>query len=194
MIKAIAISLLIFLSFTKTSFGQDSYVLDWTYSEMFEFATGKFMVGDTLCQIMYGFYVVIVVEDLNTGVVKEVCVQYHFLEGAIRRDSGKTVIDTTNLKFSFSNPGALENIGFYSYSKEEFDFCTESISVSEVIDGWEEDPMEFGNMVSGECQKYIAHFLFDEHILTSAGGIIDHINIESKASIQEKIERRQRYK
>ncbi len=153
---------------------------------MFNHASGKFMRGDTVCQIYYSYYVVAEITNQNTKEIKEICVNYQFLEGAIDIDSTVTV-ETDNRKFKFYSKKALQNIGFHNYNLNEYKKCTDSIEVFDLLDIWNNKPEEFMNLYRFEnhCQKYVAHKLFKAGHMTGNGGLIGSLYIRTPEEIEE---------
>jgi len=132
--------------------------------------------------VIYHYYVVINVENLNTQESKEICVDYNFLEGAVERDSN-AIIDEENLIFKFTEVEALKNIGFYTYNEKEFISCTKHLEVSTLLKEWNLNSIEFSNNYSNECQIYIAHMLFKSGIMVLNGGLIGQIKLISEAEV-----------
>ena len=154
------------------------------YKEMYNHASGKYMRGDTLFRIYYHYYVVIHVENLNTGETKEICVKYNFLEGAIDRDTN-AIIDEENLIFKFKEADALTNIGFNAYSEIDYINCTKTIDVTKLIEEWNLNPDEFSNKYSDDCQIYVAHKIFKSGIMVSEAGLTGQIKLNSETELMK---------
>lgn len=83
-------------------------------------------------------YVVVMVKNLNTGEVKEICTEAPFVEGAIYRQTGKFSFTTDcndypNRYFEFSADSALWNISFNLYTISELEEYANSIDVEKIV-------------------------------------------------------------
>ena len=167
-------------------FGQkEQIVSDSILNQMFKHASGKFMRGDTVFQIYYSYYVVVEITNQNTKEIKEICVNYRFLEGAIDIDS-TALVQADKRKFKFYSDKALQNIDFYDYNLTEYKKCTDSVEVVDLLELWNSNPIEFLNLYKWDnCQKYVAHKLFKAGHLTGNGGLIGSLYIVTPEEIDE---------
>lgn len=171
-------------------FGQkEQIVSDSILNQMFKHASGKYMRGDTVFQIYYPYYVVAEITNQNTQEIKEICVNYIFLEGAINIDS-TAVVQAEKRKFKFYSDKALRNINFYDYNLTEYKECTDSVEVVDLLELWNSNPEEFMNLNKWDnCQKYVAHKLFKAGHMTGNGGIIGSLYIVTPEKIDEQKKR-----
>jgi hypothetical protein len=120
-------------------------------------------------------YVVIVVKNLKTGEVKEVCTESPFVSGAIGRETGKFFLgygcdDYPDRYFEFSNDSALWNIGFDTYTIAELDSFELTIDVPNIV-----DQVKSGNLISKTLygtrkeQRMFAHLMFNNGVMMTRG-------------------------
>jgi len=181
-----ALIVFVLTSISLTCFSQ-SNISDSTYSKMFWLASGKIIRNDTTYQIFSTspFYVVITVTDIKTGQTKEICTEYPYIDGAIRKDSGNAYVDTRNRIFKFKSNEALNNIGFFDFDDTTNTACTKGITVEKLQKEWNEDYIIFWNTYSGNCQKYYAYLLFKNGIMTTRGSLAGEFSILSDEEIKE---------
>lgn len=128
-------------------------------------------------------YIVFKAEDLNTGIIKEICCEAPFLSGAMHRElkikynnEGTEYIDSIILSnrlgiFNFKNREALNNISFYKYpEKDIIDKTATEIDLDSYYKTFgKNDSIKFMHFKndSGFIQESFAHIMFKSGIITS---------------------------
>ena len=177
--------IILFCVLTTTCFSQTDSIIQQKYYEMYRHASGKVIKGDTIYQTISTapYYVIINVTDLKTGITKELCTEYPFIEGAIKKDSGNAIVDEKNRIFKFKSDASLQSVGFFDFDTTKMKICLKNISPELLINEWKGDNINFSNTYSGECQEYYAFLLFKNGIMTKRGCLIGSFSIVSEEEI-----------
>lgn len=151
----------------------NSQVDDKVKHSMFCQAASNFSTAPT--------YVVIIVKNLNTGEVKEICTVAPFVSGAIGRETGKFFFsypcdEYPDRYFEFAKDSALWNIGFNNYSVAELDSFSLTIDVKKIV-----NQVKSGNLTSktfyGDRKEQLmfAHLMFNNGVMMTQGCIAGNI-------------------
>lgn len=161
--------------------------IEQVYYQMYKHASGEIIKNDTIFRFISTapYYVVVNVTDLKTGFTKEICTEYPCIESAIKKDSNNSIINELKRDFNFFSDSALNNIGFFDWSINDMDSCLQDITVEVLMRDWENDPINFHNKYSGECQKYYAFLLYKNGIMSKRGCIIYSFSIVTKEEIEK---------
>jgi hypothetical protein len=126
-------------------------------------------------------YVVIIVKDLHTGEVKEVCTEAPFVSGAIGRESGKPFSGDPCNKypdryFEFSNDSALWNIGFNAYTMAELDSFALTIDIQKIVNQVKSEDLSGKTfMTTRKEQIMFAHLMFNNGVMMTRGCVAGNI-------------------
>ena len=116
-------------------------------------------------------YVVVTVKNLKTGEKKEICTEAPFLEGAFEM---QYLNQTFNCKkhmdryFEFSKNNALQNVGFYLYSKQDLFSYASRIQMADII-----QKVKNGKLTNvafeknGKQQVMFAHLMFNNGVMVT---------------------------
>lgn len=139
------------------------------------------------------YFIVIEVKNLNTGQTREICTKSDFLDGAVLQELGSGFnsliylrlkkLEFINMQrhFEFRNISALNNIGFFDYSEDDFNTFEKTHNIDSLV-------MEIQRI--GKWSLYqtdritmlmYAHSLFNRGILTgeftcSGGGYLNYVS------------------
>ena len=141
-------------------------------------------------------FVVVVVKNLNTGEVKEICTEAPFVEGAIYRQTGKFSFSTDcndypNRYFEFSADSALWNISFDLYTISELEKYATTIEIYKIVQqikngklrsitfGFDEEKQTWKKQTWEETrkeQRMFAHIMFNNGIMMTRGCVAGNVS------------------
>ena len=139
----------------------------------------------------FGYFTVIRVKGLNSGVVKEICTKGQFLLGALHREldidygleGTHQVLEIATQKkdryFEFKNKDALNNISFFDYKSALVDSMQRQYNFNKVVRIINKTK-DFSICLSYDEMKAFSHILFNLGYLTGenncAGGTLVYID------------------
>ena len=141
-------------------------------------------------------FVVVIVKNLNTGEVKEICTEAPFVEGAIYRQTGKFSFSTDcndypNRYFEFSADSALWNISFDLYTISELEKYATTIDIYKIVQqvqngelqsitfGFDEEKQTWKKQTWEETHKeqtMFAHIMFNNGIMMTRGCVAGNVS------------------
>ena len=139
----------------------------------------------------FQYHVVIKLKNLNTGVIREVCTQPDFLEGALhleynldydynaRTKIKKLAIKNKDRYFEFKNYSAIANVGVEDYSIAELEKLEKEVNFDSIVRIIKKKKDWAIRLDEKELIMY-AHALFNRGILTGEnnclGGKLIYVN------------------
>jgi len=128
------------------------------------------------------YFVVITVKNLNTGEVKEICIEAPFVGGAeyIRTDSLIPLLnceDHKDMYFEYSNPEALQNIGFDLYSKEDMNQFEKSFNIDSLVNRIQMEELDNRRFQTVREQRMFAHLMIINGVMVRRSGMVGRVCI-----------------
>ena len=128
----------------------------------------------------FQFFTVVKINNRNSGETREVCTKGDFFKREQSTENlildygnksckkvNRILIKNRKRHFEFKNKEALQNIGFNSYSIEEYNKFKEKLIEENFLEGLKrKTELVYQTQEATKRLKMIAHFLFNEGILT----------------------------
>jgi len=120
-------------------------------------------------------YVVVIVKNIKTGEIKEICTEATLLCGAVNKRSGKTnlIINCKKYEtryFEFSKKKALNNISFDLYTKEDLNSFAETINIKDIVDQVKSNKLTSKTFTGSRKEQIMfAHLMFNNGVMMTSG-------------------------
>jgi hypothetical protein len=118
-------------------------------------------------------YIVVIVKNLKTGMMKEICTVAPFIQGAIGHETGNWSANCKKNRrryFEFAKDIALLNISFDLYSKAELDTFEKTFDVADVIKKVKTGELTNKTFTGSQKEQIMfAHLMFNNGIMMTQG-------------------------